>query len=275
VQRLFILLLQLFKIILRFKFEKVFLKKTKLLIGLNIQNLNPKSKIFMPFSPIPASTLNFLKELKKNNNRDWFNGHKDLYLKEYENMIVFADALLKEMNKHDHIETPSGKKSLFRIYKDTRFSNDKTPYKSNWSGGFKRATKKLRGGYYFHIQPGNSFVAGGFFGPNPEDLGRIRQDIAQNHKELKLILGHKTLVKTFGKLQGECVKTAPKGYTSNHPAIDLLRYKQFLLQRSFTDKEVLAAGFLSEVNKTFRNMRPFFNYMSEVLTTDANGIPLF
>ncbi|MBL7892656.1 MAG: DUF2461 domain-containing protein [Bacteroidia bacterium] len=221
---------------------------------------------------IPASVFYFLKELSKNNNRDWFAKHKDRYISEHECMIAFADALLAEMNRHDHIETPSGKRSLYRIYKDTRFSKDKTPYKNNFSGGFRRATKKLRGGYYFHIQPGNTYVAGGFFGPNPEDLKRIREDIARNYEDWRKLFADKSFKQTFNKLQGEQVQTSPKGFSKDHPAIDLLRYKQFILKHSFTDKEVLAPGFLEQVNKTFKSMRPFFNYMSEVLTTDLNGV---
>ena len=223
---------------------------------------------------IQPSTLTFLKDIKKNNNRDWFNANKDKYLKAQENMIAFADAVLHEMNKHDKIETPSGKKSLFRIYKDTRFSKDKTPYKINLSGAFRRATKKLRGGYYFHIQPGNSFVAGGFWGPEPDDMKRIREDIDRNHKDFKKVLANKTLVKTFGELQGEQVNSAPRGYSKDHPAIDLLRYKQFVFRHSFTDKEVLRPGFYKELNQAFKNLRPFFNYMSEVLTTDLNGVSI-
>ncbi|MBL7898169.1 MAG: DUF2461 domain-containing protein, partial [Crocinitomicaceae bacterium] len=116
---------------------------------------------------IDKSVFDFLKKLKKNNDRDWFNAHKEDYLKQHEIMIQFADNLLVEMQKHDHIETASGKKSLHRIYRDIRFSSDKTPYNTNFSGGFKRATAALRGGYYFHLEPGNSFVGGGFWGPNP------------------------------------------------------------------------------------------------------------
>lgn len=221
---------------------------------------------------IPESIFEFLKDIKKNNNRLWFSDHRERYVKEHEYMIAFADALLGEMSKHDNIETPSGKKSLHRIYRDTRFSKDKTPYKNNFSGGFRRATKQLRGGYYFHIQPGNTFVAGGFFGPNPEDLKRIREDIDRNYEDWRKLFANKTFKKTFNKLQGEQVKTRPKGFSKDHPAIDLLRYKQFILKHSFTDKEVLAPDFLAEVDRTFKNMRPFFNYMSEVLTTDLNGV---
>jgi uncharacterized protein (TIGR02453 family) len=111
---------------------------------------------------IKKDSLNFLKKLSQNNNRDWFNSHKERYLEAHSNIADFADALLAEMNKHDHVETPSGKKSIFRIYKDVRFAKDKTPYNTHWSGRFKRATKKLRGGYYFRIEPGNSWLFGGF-----------------------------------------------------------------------------------------------------------------
>ncbi|XZF14019.1 DUF2461 domain-containing protein [Chitinophagaceae bacterium MMS25-I14] len=223
---------------------------------------------------ISKSGFDFLKDLKKNNNREWFNEHKAAFLEEQLQVEVFADALLQELNTHDLIETASGKKSLHRIYRDTRFSNDKTPYKTNWSGSFRRATKARRGGYYFHIEPGNTLIAGGFWAPEAQDLKRIREDIAFDPLPLKKILGSKSFVSTFGTLQGEQLKTAPKGFDPSHEAIDLLRYKQFLLIRTFTDKEVLDASFLSEVGKTFRNMRPFFDYMSAVLTTDANGLEL-
>lgn len=115
---------------------------------------------------IPASSLDFLKQLQQNNNRDWFNNHKIEYLQQLEMIENFANGLLTELNTHDVIETPSGKKALQRIYRDTRFSADKTPYKKYWGGGFTRATSQRRGGYYFHVEGGNTFVAGGFWSPN-------------------------------------------------------------------------------------------------------------
>ncbi|HVU57160.1 MAG TPA: DUF2461 domain-containing protein [Puia sp.] len=221
---------------------------------------------------IQLSSLDFLKKLKKNNNREWFNNHKTEYQQELTLMEAFAAALLKLLNTHDEIETPSGKKSLYRIYRDTRFSADKTPYKTHWSGSFKRATKYRRGGYYFHIEPGNSFVAGGFWGPTPQDLRRIRDDIAFDAAPLRKILKSRQFVSMFQTLKGEQVKTAPKGYDAGHEAIDLLRHKQFLLIRHFSDKEVLSKEFPKQVSLTFKAMRPFFNYMSEVLATDSNGL---
>lgn len=220
---------------------------------------------------IHQSSFDFLKTLKQNNNRDWFNDHKAQYLEELETMEGFADALLTQLNTHDLIETPSGKKSLFRIYRDTRFSNDKTPYKTYWSGSFKRATKQRRGGYYFQIEQGNSFVGGGFWGPEAHDLKRVRDDIAFDPAPLRKILKSKSFTSLFGALEGEQLKKVPRGYDADHEAADLLKYKQFLLIRRFTDKEVISGDFLKEASLTFKGMRPFFDYMSEVLSTDVNG----
>lgn len=213
----------------------------------------------------------FLEKLKKNNNREWFNAHKSEFLAEQQLVETFAEALLGKLSKHDLIETPSGKKSLFRIYRDTRFSGDKTPYKTHWSGAFRRATKQRRGGYYFQLEPGNTFIAGGFWAPNTEDLKKIRDDIAFDATPLRKILAGKKFISTFGALQGEQLKTTPKGFDANNEGIDLLRFKQFLLIRRFKDKEALSDKFLAEADLTFQAMRPFFDYMSDVLTTDLNG----
>jgi len=224
---------------------------------------------------ISKQTLKFLTDLSKNNNRDWFADNKDRYTASHEEMILFADHVLDLMNQHDNIETVSGKKSLFRIYRDVRFSKDKSPYKAWWSGGFKRATASLRGGYYFHIEPGGkNFVGGGFWGPNKEDLQRIREEIAMDASEFREILHSKDFVETFGTLDGEQLKTAPKGFDKEHPDIDLLRYKQFIFSKQFTDEEVLSPDFGKRLDDAFQKMRPFFDLMSDVLTTDINGTPL-
>ena len=225
----------------------------------------------MSKSTIPTSAFAFLKTLSKNNNREWFTNHKETYTKEQNHIIDFADALLHELNKHDVIETPSGKKACYRIYRDVRFSKDKTPYCTYFSGSYRRATKYRRGGLYFHLEPGNSWLAGGFWSPNAEDLKRVRDDIAYDANPLRKILKSKSFIETFGTLQGEQLKTSPKGFDAHHEAIDLLRYKQFLLVKKFTDAEVLSDTFVKQANQTFKNMRPFLDYMSEVLTTDING----
>jgi uncharacterized protein (TIGR02453 family) len=220
---------------------------------------------------IQPSTLRFLKDLAKNNNRAWFTDHKDQYLAAQSNMMAFIDQLILMMNKHDELETESGKKSLFRIYNDVRFSKDKLPYNPRFAFSLKRATKLKRGGYYMNIKPGNCFLACGFFAPNADDLKRIRQDIDYNYPEWNSILQSKSIKSTFGALQGDTVLTAPRGYTTDHEAIALLRHKQFIVRHHFTDDEVISPDFLKQVNTMYKNVRPYFDYMSSVLTTDANG----
>ncbi len=228
----------------------------------------------MQLTTISRENLKFLKELAANNERDWFNANKDRYVAAHENAIAFADSVLALLRKHDEIETASGKKSLMRIYRDVRFSKDKSPYKTWWAGSFSRATDRLRGGYYFSIRPGETYVGGGFYKPAADDLRHIRRQIAADPDPLRKILKSKSFRDTFGELLGEEVKTAPKGFSKDDPAIDLLRHKSLYAMRTFKDGEVTAASFPMEVDKTFRQLRPFFDYMSEILTTDLNGMPL-
>jgi uncharacterized protein (TIGR02453 family) len=220
---------------------------------------------------IPPAAFSFLKALKKNNDRAWFEANKDSYLENLATLETFADGLLTSLNKHDLIETPSGKKSLYRIYRDVRFSKDKSPYKNYWGGHFRRSGHQRRGGYYYHFEPGNSRITGAFWGPSTPDLKLIRDDIAFDDAPLRKILDQKKFKESFGALQGEQLKRVPNGYDPNHPAADLLRHKQFLVIRRFTDKEVLSPSFLSLAAAAFRQMRPFLDHMSEVLSSNANG----
>ncbi len=225
----------------------------------------------MASSIITLPTLKFLKELKKNNNRDWFGKNKHRYQTAREELKNLQAALLDEMSHQDEI----AQVKLYRVYRDVRFSKNKDPYKTHFSGYIERATKWKRGGYYFQIAPnGNSMAGGGFWNPEKEDLLRIRQEIAANDKPLRKIINAKAFKDTFGQLDGEQLKTAPRGFDKAHPAVDLLRYKQFLISRPFTDQEVLDGNFVKELCKVYKKMRPFFNYMSDVLTTDENGVPI-
>ena len=212
--------------------------------------------------------LKFLEQLKENNNREWFANHKpefDLIVKENK---VFFNQIYAELQKHDSLNDIH----IFRVYKDVRFSKDKSPYKTNLGAGYSRTKPHLRGGYYLQIEPNNSFVGGGFWSPNSEDLLCIRKEFEADTTEIEKITSDDTFVKYFGELKGEDgVKTAPKGFDKNHPAIDLIKKKQYVVMRKFTDEEVLSHDFQQEVIATFLAMRPFFDYMSELLTTDLNG----
>lgn len=225
----------------------------------------------MKNTTILPSSISFLNALAINNNRDWFADHKESYLDAQNNMIDFVDELIVLMNTHDILENQSGKKSLYRIYNDVRFSKDKLPYKPRFAFSLQRATNSKRGGYYVNIQPGNNFLACGFFSPNPADLKRIRQDIEINYNEWYAILDSKTIKKNFVALAGSKVLTSPRGFSKEHEAIDLIRHKQFTLRHDFTDKEVLQPDFLNKVDALFNSVRPFFDYMSSVLTTNLNG----
>ena len=142
---------------------------------------------------IPESSLDFLVQLKENNNKPWFEAQKAKYLIELNHIENFAGALLQELSKTDVLETASGKKSVYRIYRDIRFSKDKTPFKTFWGGSFTRATSARRGGYYFHLEKGNSFFAGGFWGPNAPDLKRIRSEFANDNEPFQKIITSKKI----------------------------------------------------------------------------------
>ena len=219
---------------------------------------------------ISKTTLDFLNNLKKNNNRDWFNAHKTEFIAEQDKVKVFYAALKEKLNTHDEIE----KLKVFRIYRDVRFSKDKTPCKTHFGGHFVRATSRKRGGYYLQISPDESFLAGGFWAPNKEDLLRIRKEFEMDTSEIRAIIKNDTFVHNFEKLEGDALKSAPRGFDKNHPDLDLIKMKQFIVVRKFTDDEVLSPNFLKEVNDTFKAMRPFFEYMSDVLTTDLNGVSI-
>lgn len=213
----------------------------------------------------------FLTHLKHNNNREWFAQHKAEYDSVVKQNKILFNQIYAELQEHDNLKG----NHIFRIYRDVRFSKDQTPYKTNFGVGYSRSKPMLRGGYYIQLEPGNSFVGGGFWAPDAKDLLRIRKEFEISTTEIEKITSDKTFIHYFGELQGESVKTAPRGFDKNHPAIELIRKKQFLVMRKFTDKEVLSDNFRKEAVLTLLAMRPFFDYMSEVLTTDMNGEPLF
>jgi uncharacterized protein (TIGR02453 family) len=216
---------------------------------------------------IHPESLQFLRDLNDNNDRVWFHSNKARYDEVLDNMKQFLKGVESALGETDHLEAAT----LFRIYRDVRFSKDKSPYKNNFGMGFSRATKRLRGGYYLQIEPGASFAGGGFWSPNASDLKRIRDEFVADDKPIRQITAAPIFKQYFGILDGDELKTAPRGYEKDSPALDLIRKKSFVVRRRFTDAEVISPDFLNVVKLTFEAMRPYFDYMSEVLTTDLNG----
>ena len=216
---------------------------------------------------IPKNTISFLKELKLNNNREWFNENKDRFNTIQSQVKIFAQEVNDSLNVSDNIE----KIKIFRIYRDLRFSKDKTPYKKNIGMAFHRAKPQLRGGYYLEISADESFIAVGFWNPNKEDLLRIRKEIEIDGQEFKRIVNQKKIKEIWGDLKGDEVKTSPKGFTSDHEYIDLIKKKQFIFIKKLKEKDILDEKFQNELVNYFESIRPFFDYMSEVLTTNLDG----
>ena len=216
---------------------------------------------------IPKNTISFLKELKLNNNREWFNENKERFNAIQSQVKIFAQEVNDSLNVSDNIE----KIKIFRIYRDLRFSKDKTPYKKNIGMAFHRVKPELRGGYYLEISADESFIAVGFWNPNKEDLLRIRKEIEIDGQEFKRIINQKKIKDIWGDIIGDEVKTSPKGFNSDHEHIDLIKKKQFIFIKKLKEKDILDEKFQKELVNYFESIRPFFDYMSEVLTTNLDG----
>ena len=221
---------------------------------------------------ITQDTLQFLAELSKNNNRDWFHENKKEFKRIEKEVKIAYNSLYNLIKTHDEVDDFK----LFRIYRDVRFSSNKEPYKTHFGGAYHRKKPALRGGYYLHVQPNDeSFIATGFWEPNAEDLLRIRKEFEMDDSEIREILSNKKFNSIWGNtFVGDEVKTAPKGFNKDHKAIDLIKKKQYIFTKKYLDSEVLQPNFIEQVNQDFKTVRPFFDYMSEVLTTDLNGVSL-
>ena len=220
---------------------------------------------------VPKASLEFLKKLASNNHKDWMDEHRKEYKSSEKALKQVYAEIEKGLTKTDEI----AKIKLFRINRDIRFSKDKTPYNVHRSVSFSRAGAQRRGGYYLRIEPGGkSVVAGGFFGPEPADLLRIRKEFELDASRIRAILSAPKFKEAFGGTfdAWDPVKTAPKGFSKEDPNIDLIRLKNFVVTHNFTDAEVLAPNFVEIVLIHFELLRPFFDYMSDVLTTDLNGV---
>ena len=216
---------------------------------------------------IPKDTIVFLKELKLNNNRDWFNKNKQRFNSIQSGVKEFANEVNESLKKSDDIE----KLKIFRIYRDLRFSKDKTPYKKNIGMAFHRAKPELRGGYYLELSADESFVAVGFWNPNKEDLLRIRKEIEVDGQEFESVINDRKIKDIWGEIKGQEVKTSPKGFNKDHQHIDLIKKKQFIFIKKLKEEDILDEIFQKKLVSYFISIRPFFDYMSEILTTNLDG----
>lgn len=218
---------------------------------------------------LQTSTLRFLKSLKKNNNKPWFESNKTSYLSAKEDIDQFVQKVIDGFGKTDRdIVLLRPKDCTFRIYRDVRFSKNKTPYKSNMGAYFNKGGKKaFTAGYYFHCEPGSNRLGGGMWMPNPPELNKIRQEIDYNFDEWKKIISRPAFKKLFpdGVDGLETLSRPPKGYDENNPAIEYLKMKNFVVMRTLTDAELISKTLTKQVLKTFETMKPFIDFFNRAI----------
>jgi uncharacterized protein (TIGR02453 family) len=217
---------------------------------------------------IKKSTLEFLADLKKHNDRDWFMKNRARYIEAKTNFETFVQALINEIIKFDPILRGLEVSSCtYRINRDIRFSNDKTIYKSHLGAFIVRGGKKngdKYAGYYVHVEPGNnSMIAGGAYMPPMPWLTAIREKIDQEGKKFLEIINHRDFIKHFGKIEGEKLKSAPKGFQKDHPMIELLKLKSYLVVKMISDKEVVGNECFDDIIRISKAMKPINDFLNE------------
>jgi uncharacterized protein (TIGR02453 family) len=213
---------------------------------------------------VPASTLDFLRTLARNNTREWFHENKKPYEKVKSAHEALIGALIERIGQFENLANVEPKDCNYRIARDIRFTNDKTPYKTWLSASFAEGGRKAnRMDYYLHIQPGDaSFLGGGMYAPSAGELAKFRQEIDYNVAELRRIIEAPEFVHWFGTGEGVRLKTAPKGYPKDHPDIDLLRLTQLFFLHRFTDAEVQAPDFAERVTEACQVLKPYLDFLN-------------
>jgi len=217
---------------------------------------------------IQKSTLDFLKALKKNNNKIWFDQNREKYNTTKNNFDEFVALLLEQMILFDEdLKELSSKNCTFRINRDIRFSKDKTPYKLNLSASFNKGGKKsINAGYYFHLQPGgNSFVGGGLWMPEAIELKKLRQEIDYCFPEFKKIINASSFKKHYSELEKDekqMLVNFPKGYEKENPAADFLRMKSFIATKNLSDEEVTSVNLVKETTQAFKALMPLIKFIN-------------
>ncbi len=216
-------------------------------------------------------TLQFLSKLKKNNSREWFNQHRDDYDAAKENFIELVNHILANSSQFDEeLSLLTYKDCIFRINRDVRFSKNKDPYKNNMAAYFVKGGKKSwLAGYYFHCEPGGkSFIGGGLYGGEPDQIKKVRQEIDYNWEEFKGILQHKQFKKLFEDLsrqEGMSLIREPKGYEKDNPAIDYIKLKNFIVSVPVTDEELTDKKLIKKMITCFTAMQPLLQFLNRAM----------
>lgn len=224
---------------------------------------------------LTKESLQFLDDLKKNNNRDWFQDNKkryEIFKKDYHQLVSSFLDVMKPLDPS--LELLEVKNCTFRINRDIRFSKDKSPYKAHLGIWLSSGAKGLnRSGYYVHIEKGASFIAGGFYSPEAEDLKKVRKEIAFFHDDLEAVLADKNFKKEFGSLdvdENNSLKNPPRGYEKDHPAIEFLKLKSFTASQKYDISEVTQKDFVSKMSKKLIALKPLNEFINRALDTDES-----
>jgi uncharacterized protein (TIGR02453 family) len=213
---------------------------------------------------VPSIVFNFLVELSLNNNKEWFQANKEKYEVAKKEFEVYVDQIIAMIHAFDPtVGHPHARDCIFRIFRDVRFSKDKTPYKNNFGAYIAHGGRKSPyAGYYLHIEPDNSFLGGGLYCPQPDILKAVRVSILENVDEYKSIIQDKSFKDVFSEIWGEKLKTAPKGFDKNNPNIDLVRYKSYTLMTHLNDEQLKSDEIESYMNSIFSLMKPYNEFMN-------------
>lgn len=209
----------------------------------------------------------FLRDIRLNNNREWFQENRERYDAAKKEAEKFVDFLIPGLQKIDpKIGTVTARQAMFRIYRDVRFSKDKSPYKTNFGAYISPGGKKSdQAGYYLHLDPEGSFIAGGSYGPRGEVLKKIRSEIYYNLDEFEKIIGSKQFKSVFGKLQGDRLVRPPQGFPADFEGIEYLKFKSYFVIRQVPEEEVLRQDFAEKVLDTWKALKPLNDFLNRSL----------
>jgi len=223
------------------------------------------------FAGFPPEAMQFFRGIARNNNREWFLPRKALFEEKVKRpMWELVEALNASMKEFAPEYTTDPAKAIYRFYRDTRFSKDKSPYKEQIAASFHRRGVECGGaGYYVSVSHKEVGIGGGVYMPSPETLLAIRNHLAERHEEFRRITGTRAVARLLGGLQGEQLTRVPKGFAKDHPAEDLLRYKQFLLYVELPAEIAVTGELLAEARKRFRAMAPFMEFLNAPLERAA------